>query len=626
MTWFSKLRRYVPGGGQPPSDRSDASSNVTADELVEAGNAREDAGDAAGAVGCYREAVAIAPGHPKTHLNLGNGLAMLGRVQEAEAAYREVIRLQPRTATGRFNLAKLLSSTGDKKAAECLLREALEIDPNLVAAQVALATILAEDQRNQEAESILRQALAAHPGHPGAMFQLGQVLVSHGRYEEAIDLVATARENVADADSAVLFALNNRTGIDPHRVFDLHVRSGTVIARRAGDPYTSWANSPDPEKRLRVGYVSGDFRVHPVGMLMKPVLEQQGDPLLEVHCYSNSTTSDPVTDTLKRSVPRWHDVAGLSDHAFAEMVRAHGIDVLVDLSGHTNANRLEVFARHPAPVQATWLGYLNTSGLPTMDYRVCDRYTDPLGETEAFYTEQLARLPHSQWCYEPWWAPDDFIRNAPARGAVQFGSVNSANKLSDLALDLWARILHVETTGELTILDVAPEKRESLTARFASRGIAPGRLKMMGRLPIGDYYRAIGALDIALDAFPYNGGTTTLDTLWMGTPVVALKGDRPISRSSFSIMSTLGVRELIALTPEEYVDKNLRLARDPGLRQEFHRTLSGRLRASALMDAKTFASNLEHCYRQMWRSWCHAANHPLSHQTGARIQSARHRP
>ena len=405
----------------------------------------------------------------------------------------------------------------------------------------------------------------------------------------------------------MLFPLNNRPELSPSRVFDLHARIGATIARRAGQIYTSWDNSPNPDRRLCVGYVSADFRAHPVGMLMKPVLEHHHSDGMDIHCYSNNVASDAITETLRQLAPNWHDVAGLSHNEFSELVRRHGVDILVDLSGHTNRNRLSAFARHPAPVQATWMGYLNTSGLAAMDFRICDNYTNPPGETEAFYTEKLARLPHSQWCYSPWLAPRDFARADGASEIVRFGSVNNYTKISDACADLWAQILRSEPRLLFTVLDVPPEQREKLLGRFAARGVDPVRIVLHARMPVGEYYRILGNLDVALDTYPYNGGTTTLDTLWMGTPLIAMKGDRPVARSAFSIMSTLGMSELIASTPTEYVEKNLQLARDQAWRQRLRSSLRERLSASSLMDADTFVTDLESCYRKMWVSWCESA-------------------
>ncbi|MCC7328040.1 MAG: tetratricopeptide repeat protein [Burkholderiales bacterium] len=607
---MKKLRRQLLGRGDEAGERTTADALVIADGLVQAGNALEDSGDTVAALASYRKAVQSAPAYARAHLNLGNVLAKMQRGDEADAAYREAMRIQPELATARFNLATLLANRGNPAGAEELLREALEIDPALAEAEVSLAHVLSTAGRDVEAEAHLRRALALRPDYPGAAFNLGQMLVGQDRFDEAVDLLALGSEFAMDADSWMLFALNNRPDLSTSQVFDLHVRIGATIARRAGRTYSSWSNSRDPQRRLRVGYVSGDFRAHPVGMLIKPVLEHHHGDNMDIHCYSNNAAADAMTEALREAAPTWHDVSSLTHDEFAELVRNHAIDILVDLSGHTNHNRLLAFARRPAPVQATWMGYLNTTGIAAMDFRICDRYTDPPGETEMCFTETLVRLRHSQWCYEPWLAPNEFARTGGATDKIRFGSVNNHLKISDACAELWAQILRNEPRIEFTLLDVPPDQRDRLLGRFAALGVDPTRIMLHGRLPVCEYYEAIGNLDVAMDTLPYSGGATTLDTVWMGTPLIALRGDRPAARNAFSIMSTLGMFELIAETPAEYVEKNLRLARDRGLRHQLRPMLRERMRASPLMDAGAFVADLESCYRSMWRSWCESASPP----------------
>ncbi len=604
MSRWSDRYRAALGRTGASEARPSPAAVARADRLLQAGNEVEDAGDAVAALARYQEAERAAPGYARVQMNLGNALAKLQRIHEAEQAYREAMRLQPGLATARCNLAQLLASGGDSLEAERLLREALAIDPALAEAEVSLANLMTASKREGEAEAHLRRALALRSDYHGAAYNLGHLLVRQDRFDEAIDLLALGSAIDPDALSWMLFPLNNRPDLSPSRVHALHARIGTTIAARTGRPYTSWDNAPTSDRRLRVGYVSGDFRAHPVGMLMKPVLEHHHRSGMDIHCYANNVASDSITDTLRQCAPNWHDIAMLSHDEFAELVRRHGIDILVDLSGHTNRNRLSAFARHPAPVQVTWMGYLNTTGLAAMDYRLCDRHTNPPGETEAFHTEELVRLPHSQWCYSPWLAPVDFARTEGAPGKIRFGSVNNSTKISDMCADLWAEILRGEPRLELTVLDVSPDQREKLLGRFATRGVDPARIVPHARMPVGEYYEVVGNLDGVLDTCPYNGGTTTLDTLWMGTPLIAMKGDRPVARSAFSIMSTLGMSELIASTPAEYVARNLELARDRAWRQRLRSTLRERLRTSPLMDGDAFVADLESCYRKMWLSWC----------------------
>jgi len=308
-------------------------------------------------------------------------------------------------------------------------------------------------------------------------------------------------------------------------------------------------------------------------------------------------------------VKNWCDISHLHDAAVIEQIRADSIDVLVDLSGHTKRSRLHVFARHPAPIQITWLGYLNTTGLTTIDYRICDRHTDPQGETDAFNAERLYRLPHSQWCYAPWYdVPEVMLPHGHCPNDIVFGSFNQYERISDECLDVWCSVLERVPHSRLQILDVrTPLVRDELLYRIALRGIDNVRIETQGREPIFDYFKAIGNVVIALDTWTYNGATTTLNTLWMGVPIVALRGHRGISRGTYSIMQSLSMPELIADSRDAYVDLNVRLAQEVDWRQTLRKTLRDRLRSSPLMDAPRFVADLEAGYRAMWVEWCRKA-------------------
>ena len=283
-----------------------------------------------------------------------------------------------------------------------------------------------------------------------------------------------------------------------------------------------------------------------------------------------------------------------------------GIDVLIDLGGHTDNTRLGAFARRPAPVQVTWLGYLNTTGLPAMDYRLCDRHAEREGIADALHSERLHRLQHSQWCYAPWYSVDSVaVPHQDRPEALVLGWFNQSQKIGDATLDLWCPIFHEIPDAQLVVLDFAEQRsKRSLMERFARRGIAADRVSLRGRLDIHAYFQTIGNVDLALDSYPYNGATTTLDTLWMGTPVVALAGDRGIARRTYSILQSLGLPELVAATPKEYIELNIRLARDSAWRGSLRASLRQRMTSSPLMDSEAFVRDIERAYHSMWRTWC----------------------
>jgi predicted O-linked N-acetylglucosamine transferase (SPINDLY family) len=547
-------------------------------------------------------------------MNLGNAFRKLGRPSEAEAAYRAAVQIAPGYVPARFNLGSLLTSNGDFESAEVELRAAIRLDPGLAEAFVVLADVLEATGRTQEAETELVRALTLRPDLGGAALNLGHLLLRMSRLEEAERWMLRASEldpvGCRDAISSYCFALNLRDDIEPRTIFEAHLRMGDRILAAAGKPFDFHANDPALDRKLRVGYVSSDFKQHPIGLFMRPILTHHDRSACEIHCYSSGEKVDDATQTLRQAAEHWHDVAGRSDSEVAALIRAHRIDILVDLSGHTDNTRLGLFALKAAPVQATWIGYLNTTGLRTMDYRICDRHAEPEGSADALHAERLHRMPDSQWCYEPWYEIEPIEVPHPDRpDAIVLGSFNQSQKIGDATLDLWSRVLRQVPQADLVMLDLSDERlRRTTLDKLIRRGIEAYRIRLLGRQDILSYFRAIGNVDIALDPYPYNGATTTLDTLWMGTPLVALRGDRGVARGSYSIMQSLGATELVAATPEEYVALNVRLANDGGWRRRLRQSLRRRLASSPLMDAPRFVANLEAAYRRMWRDWCMERN------------------
>ena len=613
------------------------------DLLIGDGNQLEDAGEFDAALELYKRAEMLRPSHPRASLNIANALQKAGRVDEAALTLRRTLQSTPNFAPAHFNLAAVLEAQDDLGGAESELRSALLADPSMSDAAVRLAAVLETLGRYEESEVELRRALSIRPDNAGAALNLGALYLKRdriaeaedwinragamdsrlaavhsqrgalylktGRYEEAYVAFTTgAAQDPSEISvgSGLLFSLNFRPEIAPAVIADEHRRIGHAITTAGGRPFGYWPQDRDPERRLRVGYVSGDLRQHPVGLFMRPVVANHDHRLFEIHCFANQTGSDPVTEAIRPHVDHWHAISQQSDTQVARLVHDRAIDILVDLTGHTDRHRLGVFVRKPAPVQATWLGYLNTSGLPAMDYRICDRFTDPIGETEHLHTERLFRMPFSQWCYSPFFQlPIVEVPHAERPGTVVFGSFNQLGKISNACLDLWCRVLARLPESELTVFDVAEgAAREHFSRRLLERGLDLRRVRMRPRGNIHAYCNAISNVDIALDTFPYNGGTTTLDILWMSTPMVALRGDRGISRSSFSIISSLGIPELLAKDPDEFVDINVRLATDHDWRTRLRSSLRGMLSDSPLMDARRFTSDLEKGYREMWREYC----------------------
>jgi predicted O-linked N-acetylglucosamine transferase (SPINDLY family) len=343
---------------------------------------------------------------------------------------------------------------------------------------------------------------------------------------------------------------------------------------------------------LRVGYLSGDFTRHAVALFLRPVLAHHDHRRFEVFGYHTQRSEDPMTHELRGLTDHWRDLAASDDSTALQAIRGDGIDVLIDLSGHTMGSRVTLFARRCAPVQMTWMGYLNTTGLADADFRICDAYTDPPGRTERLHTERLLRMPHSQWCYSPAFRAVDRPARDPSR--VVFGSFNQFWKINDPCLELWIRLLRAVPDGQLVMAGVpAGRATARLKERTASAGISPERITLTPRVDVQRYAELIAGTDIALDTFPYNGATTTLDALWLGTPVVGIPGERSIARGCYSILSSLRAPELIAADPEAWLALNVRLAREPAWRATLHRSLRERLETSPLMDAPGFTRDLE---------------------------------
>jgi predicted O-linked N-acetylglucosamine transferase (SPINDLY family) len=597
---------------QPDPDPR-AQQRREADRILEAAHPLEDAGAVDAALLRYREAVDVAPDYARAHMNVGNALRKLERFDDALAAYRKATQCEPDSPRARFNLGSLLFELDRFAEAEGELLEALRLDPQLADAAVVLADIYETTERAEQAEAQFERARALRPDHVGTLINYARFSVTHGHLDRATELFLHAKAIdplLSAAESHLLWALNFVRELDPSSIAERHREIGLRIARVAGPPFSHWQNVPERDRKLRVGYLSGDFLAHPVPMFLRPVLQHHDPRSVETFLYSNYRHDNVIARDLRETSGHWRNVTDLTDRELADQLRSDGIDILVDLSGHTNRNRMPMLALHPAPVQITWLGYLNTTGLAAMDYRICDAHTDPPGTTEHLHTERLIRMPHSQWCYLPWVeVPPVDIPHPDRPDALVFGSFNQFTKISDACLDLWSRLLTAVPSASLVILDVRDkEVRKTLLRRLDRYGIDPARVTLRGRESVPTYFDAIGNADIALDTIPYNGGTTTLDTLWMGVPVVALRGDRGIARGTYSILQSLGARDLIANDADEYVEINCRLAASPEWRNRLRATLRDRMRASPLMNAPQFTADLESAYRTVWSEWCEKVN------------------
>jgi predicted O-linked N-acetylglucosamine transferase (SPINDLY family) len=561
------------------------------------------------AQGAVKRALAIDAESVDANLALGALLLARGRPGEAEGPLRAVLKRDPRSVDAHALLFKVCDARGDLAAAAAEMEAVLRERPDWADALYNYGCVLKKLMRLADAENAFRRALAVDPGHLGACRMLGSVLFGQCRMDEALALYRTARERLPgdfDLESAELFALNSSGDIPDDALFARHAAFGARIEQAHPPRFEPFRGARDPQRRLRIGYVSGDFCYHVVTLFALPVVERHDRSAFEVYCYSTGGREDDYTRKLSARADVWRNVSTLSASALADAINRDGIDILVDLAGHSGTPQLAVFAQRPAPVQATWLGYLNTTGLTRIHYRISDRHADPPGLTDRHHTETLVRLPHSQWCYRP------FVSIACAEspplarnGYVTFGSFNQALKISREVRRLWAEILRRLPGSRLVVLGVGEGRaRDDLVADLAGAAVERERVKVLPYVSQQDYFTWFNAVDIALDTMPYSGGTTSCDALWMGVPVVTAPGTRPSSRSTASILSTAGLPEWIASSPEDYVRLAVESSRDVAVLAGLRKSLRQRLRMSPLMDERSFVQDLESAYRKMWRAWC----------------------
>ena len=438
----------------------------------------------------------------------------------------------------------------------------------------------------------------------------GSALEELDRLDEALDCLRQELEiepgNI-DTHSSLLFLLSRSELLPPQQVAAEFRRWGEMHANHLSAGTDLHGNSREPERILRVGYVSADFRRHAMAYFVEPFLAHHDQRAVRAYCYSNCARPDDVTQHLRGLAHEWRDIAALSDDAAARLIRDDGIDILVDLSGHTGGNRLLLFARRPAPIQITWLGYSwGGTGMAAMDYRISDRYADPEGESDAHYRERLLRLPHSKWCYLPPAAmPACNALPAQSRGYVTFGSFCSFPRISNETMRAWALLLRRLPGARLCIIGApGDESLDRMLEIFDAAGVYADRLDLVGRMSLDAYLQQYLQVDIALDPFPCNGATTTCESLMMGVPVVCRSGGSAASRSGVSLLTNAGLPHLIARSWEEYVDVALGLAADLPALAQLRATLRQRVSASPLLDAAAFTRDLEQLYRGAWREWC----------------------
>jgi protein O-GlcNAc transferase len=542
--------------------------------LANLGTVLHEQGNLTEAIGCYERALALAPGLADVHCALGNARKDQGREAEAAACYRRAVELNPRHVAAWNNLGAALRRLEQPTAAEACCRRALELVPDLAEAHGNLGNALKDQGRLDEAVACCRRAVELKPSSAAAHSNLVYLL-----------------QFCPDCDPETLRAEQQRW----HRAHG-EPWAGAIVAH---------ANDRTPERRLRVGYVSPNFCDHVVGRNLVPLLREHDHQAVEVFCYSDVRTPDAFTKRLRSGADVWRSIVGQSDAQVAQRIRDDRIDVLVDLALHLDGNRLTLFARKPAPVQATFAGYPGSTGLRTIDYRLTDPYLDPPGLNDQYYVERSLCLRDSFWCYAPS-GDEPPVNGLPAleRGCVTFGCLNNFCKVNPSVLRLWARVLRAVDGSRLVLLAAAGSYRQRILDLLAAEGVASDRVSFVVDRPHDEYLQLYQGIDLGLDTFPYNGHTTSLDSFWMGVPVVTLVGRTAVGRAGLSQLTNLGLVALAAESPAQFVDTAVQLAGDLPRLAELRATLRARMQGSPLMDAPRFARSIEAAYRAMWHHWC----------------------
>jgi protein O-GlcNAc transferase len=562
----------------------------------------------------YKEAVRLRPDQPQFHNDLGVALAKQRRFSEAEAAFRAALNVRSDSADFLNNLGSALTEQQRYTEAEACYREALRLAPDRPETHYNLGFTYAARGKLDEARACYEQALRIKEDYADALYRLGVVCFEQGFPDQAVGYYRKAlvlRPDDQAIQSSLLFASHHFAAYDPQDSFAQHRDWGKQFGPEEGARAEGRGarGDRDPNRRLRIGYVSGDFSTHVMGRYSEAVIAAHDRSQVEVSCYANVHQADEHTRRIQAVADHWRSVVDQPDARVAELIREDRIDVLIDLAGHTSGNRLRVFARKPAPVQVTHCGYPGSTGLAEIDYRLTDPYCDPPGRTERFHVEKVVRLPEAHWCYAPP-AHTPPVGPLPAQepGAVTFGSFNKPAKITEAMIGRWARILRELPQSRMVVQTAVGRAGDERTrAAFARHGIEAERVRLLGREGGEAYFRLYHHVDICLDTYPYTGCNTTADALWMGVPVVTLAGPTCVTRLGVSALVLAGLADLVTETPDAYVETAVRLARDLPRLRELREQLRDRVKRT-LANVGRFTRQLEAAYRDMWQAYCKQAS------------------
>lgn len=567
------------------------------------------------AIKYFRQAIQLDPNFAQPYNNLGLIFQAKRLLDESIEYFRKSLQIDPSYAKAHYNLGNVLQEKGQLDEAIARYQKVIELTPKFIDAYERLGITLVKEGKVDEAIEYYNRALSIKPDFAGIYVSLGRALAGQGKSEEAEACFRKALKispNFPACYSNLLFLMLYSSRYDAQSILSVHLE----FAKHCVNPFFTSVISHDNDKsldrRLKIGYVSPDFREHSVSYFFEPVLLVHNRKNFKIYCYSDVATPDKLTDRIKAETDEWRNLVGMSDDQADELIREDRIDILVDLAGHTSP-RILLFARKLAPVQVSWIGYPATTGLSTIDYKIVDNLTDPPGMTEQFYTEKLIRMPESFLCYmSDKEIPEINPLPTLLTGHITFGSFNSFVKIAPPVFSLWSRILKTIPHSRLimkawSFSDKAA--RQYALNMFAGEGISADRIALLPpEKSAMSHLMQYNRIDIGLDTFPYNGTTTTCEALLMGVPVITLAGNTHVSRVGMSLLSNVGLSDLIAKTPDEYVAIAENLAGDLKKLQYLREHLRGMMSQSPLTDAERFTSNLENYYRTMWENWCKSVN------------------
>lgn len=543
---------------------------------VNLGNVLMHTGKARQAVKSFRKALECDPAFPEAHINLATMLGETHRLAEAQQFIEHEIAIKGESAQRLASLAMAQRAKGDQAAAEATCRKVIEMQPGNIAALVTLAGCLSTRADHAGANQLLEQALVTNPNMPAIY-------------------------------SNIAFNATYLPNLTVEQVFDCHREWARRYEPQAYKRPYKFEYSQDKDRPLRIGYVSGDFGRHPVGFLLRDIALHHDRSQFSIHCYSMMRHDDEITVAIRNNADSWVDALLMGDEELADKIHEDKIDILVDLAGHTAYNRLPSFALKPAPIQATWIGYFHSTGMESIDYFITDPVTSPKGCGQLF-SEIPVWLPHSRFCYSPPdYAPEVALPPMMECGTVTFGSFNRMEKLVDPVVAAWVAVVNGVPGSRLLIKAGNLDNevvQQNLRERFVAQGLASDRLELRGPSAHHEMLEEYGDIDIALDPFPFNGGMTTLEALWMGVPVVTIAGKAVVSRQTVSVLENIGCPELAYPDVDGYIQGAIALAKDAQRLTALRRELRHRMANSPIRQPEMFARDLETLYRSMWQAWC----------------------